>query len=131
MGLIQGIINNQIFGNGGEGFPTIGNIGQVLIKSTGDLAEWGDRYPIKVVSDNYTVQLTDYIILCDFITEKIITLPTDTRNKAFIIKCISGSVKFTNELDGISNYILPTYGSLQVIISAEEYFIISSAGYGI
>lgn len=138
MGLIQGIINNQVFGGSnkpitadGKGVPTDGNSRQILRKKL-DGTEWYDKFPIVEVSDNYNVSLDDYIVLCNFATEKTITLPTDVENKVFIIKCIGdGNVKFVTQLDGILDFKLCKGGAVTVISKSTDYFIIASCGYGI
>jgi hypothetical protein len=78
------------------------------------------------------VSLDDYIVLCNFATEKTITLPTDVENKVFIIKCMgNGNIKFATQLDGIVDFKLYKGGAVTVIGKSTDYFIIASCGYGI
>ena len=109
MGFVQGIINQQVFGS-------------VTF----------DKFPIRVESVSYTVDVDDYIVICDFAIDGNITLPSVDVGKAFIIKSIgNGMVTFATQLDGISNFKLYKGGSVMVVSSGTNYYIISSAGYGI
>jgi hypothetical protein len=121
-------------GQSGVGIPTFGASRQILAKASDSSfdVQWYDKFPIVEVVDNYNVSLDDYIVLCNFTTEKTITLPTDIENKVFIIKCIgNGNIKFTTQLDGIVDFKLYKGGAITVISKGADYFIIGSAGYGI
>jgi len=108
MNIVDSIINSQVYG---------GVVGVV---------------PSNVATDNYNVDLDDYIVLCNFTTEKTITLPSDIENKVFIIKCIgNGNIKFATQLDGIIDFKLYKGGAVTVISKGVDYFIIGSCGYGI
>ena len=108
MGLIQGIINNSIFGS---------EVGII---------------PTTNINENYYVKLSDYFVICDFSVEQNLTLPSDAENNIFIIKSIgNGFVNFLTEVDGITNFKLYKGGAVQLICKNNKYYVVSSAGYGI
>lgn len=108
MNIIDSIINSQIYG---------GVVGVV---------------PSNVITDNYEVKLGDYLVLCNFATEKTITLPTNAENNVFIIKCIgNGNIKILSEIDGVVDLKLYKGGVIQVICKENKFYITASAGYGL
>ena len=109
MGFIQGIINQQVFGS-------------VTF----------DKFPIRVESESYVVDVDDYIIICNFTVDGNITLPSVDVGKVFTIKSIgNGSVAFLTQLDGINNLKIYKGGSVMIVSTGIDYVIIASAGYGL
>lgn len=108
MGLIDGIINNQIFGS---------EIGVV---------------PTTCIDEDYEVKVSDYFIICDFNTEQNLTLPSNAENNIFIIKCVGiGNINFITSIDNIDNFKLYQGGAIQLICKNNKYYVVASAGYGI
>ena len=106
MGFVQGIINQQVFGRDSNTSPN------------------------KTVTGDYEVSASDYLIVCNFETDKNITLPTT--GSIFIVKSVgNGTVNFLTQLDGISNFKLYKGGSVVVANYDGNFIIVASAGYGI
>ena len=127
-------VSSILQGQSGVGIPVFGTTGQILRKKSEANydVEWFDKFPIRIESESYVVDVDDYIVICDFATDGSVTLPSVDVGKAFIIKSIgNGVVTFATRLDGISNFKLYKGGSVMVVSSGTNYYIISSAGYGI
>ena len=106
MGFVQGIINQQVFGG------------------------FSNTSPNKTITGDYVASASDYLIVCNFETEKNITLPTT--GSIFIVKSVgNGAVNFLTQLDGINNFKLHKGGSVVVANYEGNFIIVASAGYGI
>ena len=106
MTIIETVLNNQVFGG------------------------FSNSSPNKTIIDDYVASASDYLIVCDFATEKNITL--STTGSVFIVKNVGiGAVNFLTDLDGISNFKLYKGGSVVVANYEGNFIIVASAGYGI
>ena len=127
-------VSSLLKGLDGVGIPILGTPSQILRKKSDNSydTEWVDKFPIRVETDSYIVDVNDYIVICNFATEKNITLPSADIGKVFIIKAIGeGNITFLTNLDGISNFKLYKGGSVNVVSDGTNYYIVASAGYGI
>ena len=105
MSFMQGMVYNNIFGSSSETF--------------------NNSVPSKIITDDYVGTLNDYMIVCNFSTEKNITLPSE--GSIFIIKSIGdGVVNILTPVDGISNFKLYKGGSIMVTNSGGSFYTVAS-----
>ena len=127
-------VSSLLKGLDGVGIPILGQTNQILKKKS-DLsydAEWVDKFPIRVETSSYVVDVDDYIIICNFTVDGNITLPSVDVGKVFTIKSIgNGIVTFLTQLDGINNLKIYKGGSVMIVSTGTDYYITASAGYGL
>lgn len=127
-------VSSLLKGLDGIGVPVLGTTSQILRKKSDSSydTEWVDKFPIRVESVSYVVDVDDYVVVCNFSTDGIVTLPNVDVGKVFIVKSTGvGTVTFATQLDGIDNFKLYKGGSVMVVSSGSSYYIVASAGYGI